>query len=70
MNVKIRVKDVDIALRQVNFELVREKDEKREESGDEKPLKKENSYDKSLTPKSKKGKRQNRSRDTHFKRKR
>ena len=70
MNVKIRVKDVDIALRQVNFELVREKDEKREESGEEKPLKKEKSYDKSLTPKRGKGKRQNRSRDTHFKRKR
>ena len=70
MDVKIRVKNVDIALKQIDFELVREKEEKSGGAEEEKTPKKEKSYDKSITPKSKKGKRQNRSRDTHFKRKR
>ena len=70
MNVKVRVKDVDIALKQINYELVREKDFTKENEVEEKTPIKEKSYDKSLTPKGKKGKRQNRSRDTHFKRKR
>ncbi len=66
-SVKIRVKDVDISLKQINFELVKEG--KREETDE--PVKAEQkSYDKSLMPKSKKGKRANRSRDTHYRRKR
>ena len=70
-SVKIRVKDVDIALKQINFSLVKEgkeRDEKTEPVREEKAGKK--SYDKSLIPKSKKGRRSSRSRDTYYKRKR
>ncbi|MBQ8545674.1 MAG: ribonuclease R [Clostridia bacterium] len=74
MNVKIRVSDVDIALRQVNFELVREGKERKNEtfdSGSEQPKGKEGtrSLEKAL------GKRRKHSRDkyqrkTHSKRRR
>ncbi|MBO5338467.1 MAG: ribonuclease R [Clostridia bacterium] len=70
-SIKIRVKDVDIALKQINFALVREAKENSEENEPESKEKRvEKSYDKSVMVKGKKGKKHNRSRDTHYRRKR
>ena len=71
--VRVRVESVDIALRQINFTLVKEKKESTEEETNEEitsknePRERKVVRDKSLVPKNK---RKNRSRDTYRKRKR
>ena len=71
--VRVRVESVDIALRQINFTLVKEKKESAEEETNEEitsknePRERKVVRDKSLVPKNK---RKNRSRDTYRKRKR
>lgn len=69
MKIKVRVDSVDIALRQINFSLVKEKKEKEndKEENIQAPKSHRASRDKSLAPKNK---RKNRSRDTYRKRKR
>ncbi len=69
MKIKVRVESVDIALRQINFSLVKEKKERENEEGMPVAVTKTHKAlrDKSIAPKSK---RKNRTRDTYRKRRR